>query len=195
MAARAGMGNLIGRVRLLANVGTSEWTLDATTYWTDDQIEDRLDLHRVDYEEQVSTIPVTVDSATEYHDYHLSYGNLEEAESGTTRWSVRSTSGTLQGTATYTPNYEAGLLVFTADTEGSAMLVRYGAYDVYAAAADIWRARAANVSLYYDIKEGEHSLSRSQMFKHCMTQAELMDSRSGVVGNATVRMMRSDLNC
>jgi len=192
--ARDGMGNLIQRVRLLANANTDEWTYGTRTYWTDDLIEDQLDLHRVEYVEQASAIPVNVGGSTAYHDYKLSHGYLEEAESGTANWSIRDSAGTLAGTAGYSTNYEAGLITFTADTRGTTMTVRYNTYDVFAAAADIWRTRASNVALYYDIREGEHSLSRSQMFDHCMQQATIMNSKSNVADSGMTRMFRSDLN-
>jgi hypothetical protein len=192
--ARDGMGSLIERVRVLADAGTAEWTLGTVTYWSDDLIEDRLDLHRVEYRESASPIGINVDGTTEYHDYQLSYGQLEEAASGTTAWQVRSAGGTLQGTATYDVNYEAGKVRFTADTDGSIFYFWYRAYDVYAAAADIWRTRAANVHKYYTVREGEHSLSRSDMFKHCMLMAGEMDKQAGGAGNLVVRMYRSDLN-
>lgn len=193
MAIRSGMANLIQRTRNLANVGLSEWTLGTETYWSDDHVEATLDLHRVEYVETVAPIGENVAGTTEYHKYKLSFGNLEEAESGTANWSVRDSAGTLQGTANYSKNYEAGLITFTATTLGTIMTFRYNAYDLYAAAADIWRTRAANVSLYYDIKEGEHSLSRSQMFKHCIQQATLMEAKTGIAGNKMTRMYRSDL--
>ena len=193
MTARTGMANLIQRTRNLANVGTAEWTLNSVSYWSDDHVEDVLDLHRVDYVETVAPLGVNVDGTTEYHEYKLSFGNLEEAESGTAAWSVRDSSGTLAGTANYSKDYETGLITFTATTAGTIMTCRYRAYDLYAAAADIWRNRAANVALYYDIKEGEHSLSRSQMFNHCIQQATLMDTKAGLAGNQMTRMYRSDL--
>jgi len=194
MTARSGMSNLIQRVRELANVGTSEWTLNSVTYWSDDHVQTRLDQHRRDYVEVIEPASEYVEGSTEYHDYRLSFGHLEETASGTTAWSVRGSGGTVQGTADYTVGYETGLIRFTADTAGSAMTVRYRAFDPYLAAADIWRARAANVALCYDIKEGEHSLSRSQMFKHCNAQAAQLERQAGNAGNTLVRMYRSDLN-
>lgn len=193
MAARSGMTALILRLRNLADAGTAEWTKDATTYWTDDLLEDQLDLHVVEYREEVSPIPEAVDGDTEYHKYQLSYGNLETATSGTAHWSVRNTQGTLQGTANYAVNYEQGLVTFTPDTKGTIMVCRYKTYDLHAAAADIWRTRAANVHSYYNIREGEHSLSRSEWFGHCLKMADTMDKKAGSTGQMTVRMYRSDL--
>jgi hypothetical protein len=192
--ARTGMATLIEQVRLLANVGTAEWTIGTVSYWTDNQVQAQLDAHRRDFVEDVLPQGVNVTGTVEYHDYRLSYGNLEDIGSGTAAWSVRDTGGTLYGTADYSAAYDVGLISFTADTAGSPMVVRYRAYDPYSAAADIWRSRAANVSLYYDIREGEHSLSRSQMFSHCMLQATILDNMAGAGVNQMTRMYRSDLN-
>jgi hypothetical protein len=193
MVARTGMAALILRLRNLADAGTAEWTKDATTYWADDLLEDQLDLHVVEYREEVPPIPEAVDGDTEYHKYKLAYRNIEEATSGTAHWSIRNTQGTLQGTAGYSVNYEQGLVTFTADTAGSTMVCRYKAYDLPASAANIWRTRAANVHSYYSIREGEHSLSRAEWFDHCLKMADLMDKQAGQAGNLTVRMYRSDL--
>ena len=188
--ARSGMANLIQRVRVIANVGTAEWT-QVETYWSDDHIESELDAHRQDLVESIAPLSINVDGAAEYHDYYLTHGDIEEASSGTAAWQVRTTDGALQGTANYSVNYRRGLINFPADTGGSHMLVRYRTYDLYATAANIWEARAGNVAAYYNIKEGEHSLSRTQWFEHCMAMASQM-RRKGK--GRVVRMVRSDIN-
>lgn len=188
--ARSGMAALIQQVRLLADVGTAEWT-QVETYWSDDHIEAELDKTRQWMVETVSPVEVSVDGTPEYHDYLLTYGNLEEAASGTEAWMVRDLTGALQGTANYSVNYEAGQVTFTADTDGEQMRIYYRTYDLYATAASIWRARAGNVASYYNIKEGEHSLSRSEWFQHCMVMAELSDSMARI---RVSRMDRSDIN-
>lgn len=193
MAARTGMANLIARLRGMCDAGTAEWTKDGTAFWTDDQLEDRLDPHVVEYRADVDPLPELVDGSTEYHKYSLAHGNLEEAASGTAHWVVRNTGGTAQGTATYSVNYEQGLITFAADTAGSPMIVRYKTFDLWAAAADVWRHRAANVHSYYNIREGEHSLSRSEWFDHCWKMADESDKKTGSAGNMQVRMYRSDL--
>lgn len=187
---RSGMANLIQRIRVIADVGTAEWT-QVETYWSDDHIESELDAHRRDLVESVAPISVNVDGTSEHHDYYLTYGNAEEADSGTAAWQVRTIDGSLQGTADYSVNYRKGLLSFPADTGGSHLKVRYRSYDLYATAAGIWEARAGNVAAYYNIKEGEHSLSRAQWFEHCMAMAGQMWSKSK---GQVVRMVRSDIN-
>ena len=193
MAARTGMANLIARLRGLCDVGTAEWTKDGTAFWNDDQLEERLDLHVVAYKQDVNPAGELVDGTTEYHKYPLSFGNLEEAASGTAHWVVRNTGGTAIGTASYSVNYEQGLITFPADTTGSIMTARYKTYDMWAAGADIWRTRAANVHSRYNIREGEHALTRAQWFDHCLKMASQFDVKSGGAGNMQVRMVRSDV--
>jgi hypothetical protein len=52
-------------------------------------------------------------------------------------------------------------------------------YDIYAAAADIWRRKAAHyASSSFDFSTDNHSIKRSQVYKHCLEMAEHYESMS-----------------
>jgi len=50
--------------------------------------------------------------------------------------------------------------------------------EVVASAADGWRMKAATVSTWYQATTDGSSLSRHQVFEHCMAMAEVYDARS-----------------
>ena len=56
-AARAGMGTLIETLRGMTDAGTADYTIGATTYWSDDAVQMVLDRH-MDYIDHVGIVPV-----------------------------------------------------------------------------------------------------------------------------------------
>ena len=92
----------------------------------------------------------------------LRLGNLE---SGTAVFTVQQYNG---GTApAYTADYNTGVITFTADTEGTAYMLTARSYDVNAAAAEVWRNKAANAAKYFDFSTDNHSVKKSQFRVAC----------------------------
>lgn len=169
--ARAGMTTLITRLRRL--IDDSDLTV-----WTNDELEDNLDQHRVrvwreplEYDKQY-----TSGTAYVYREYRSRYHNLEEG--GTAYFKVEDSAGSARGTGDYSADYINGVVTMNADQKGTALYLTGYAYDLNGAAADLWRERATKVSSYYDFQADGHRFSRSQWFRHCIDTANEFDKRA-----------------
>lgn len=182
--ARSGMSNLITRWRRMVD--------DAgTAVWSDDQAQQLLDDCRVTvYAEPLTAIAQDIGS-TVYLVYHSRYGNQEELASGTTVWRLFDANGSTIGTASYSMDYQRGIVTFTADQKGSARYLDARSYDLAGAAADAWRQRAGMQADGYDFSADGASFSRSQWFNHCERMATVYDRQRLP---AVTIMTRSDLN-
>jgi hypothetical protein len=191
MTARTGMTNLITQLRALTSAGTADYTLGSETYWSDNHLQDRLDMARVD----LNRVPLTPDpeyggGTPYYHDYYAPVGYLEEADSGTAVWSVEDSDGDEAGTANYTVDYLRGLIRFSADQSGTAYYLRARSYNLNRAAALVWRVKAAHYAERFDISTDNHSLSRSQLVKQCIDMARAYETQAGMIFS---KMVRRDL--
>lgn len=168
MTARAGMTDLIEQVRGLTQAGTADFMLGTVAYWSDDHIQRALDKTRRDiYQVELEQWPALgTANVYEYYEYRAPHGNLE---SGTAVFKIQQLNG---GTApTNTPDYNTGIITFTADTGGTAYMLTARTYDLHAAAADVWRGKAANSANYFDFKTDNHDIKRSQFHAHCLEMA------------------------
>lgn len=189
--ARAGMLDLVEIVRGMADVGPADFKIGAVSYWSDAHIQQALDRHRIDiYEEELEQWPVLGTAGVyEYYEYRASRGNLE---SGTAYFTVSDLAG---GSApTYTADYISGIITFSADTSGSAYMLTARSYDLNAAAADIWRNKAANAAKYYDFQTDNHRVSKSQLYKQYMDMAKVYEAQSDTQSFAVTQINRSDVN-
>lgn len=171
--ARSGMSNLLARVRSMVD--------DAgTAVWTDDQLQDVLDQHKLRvWRERLEMEKTYVNaSTTEYRRYHSRWGDYEEVTSGTAYFQIEDSSGNQRGTADYTADYVRGVIEMAADQEGTALFLSGWTYDLAGAAAQAWRERAGKVSSYYDVQADGHKLSRSQWMQHCVQMAQVYASQA-----------------
>ena len=122
-------------------------------------------------------------------EYQSQYRNFEQTDGGSAIFIVEEADGDNQSTANWSADYIRGLVTFTADTSGTAYFVSGRSYDLNAAAADIWRQKAAYYAQAYDVKTDNQALTRSQLMKHCVTMADYYESLGGP---QTVYMYRSD---
>jgi len=132
------MQTLIDTVRGYANAGTAEWTIETEssyiTYWSDIEIQRVLDRHRIDIvHESMDPVLSYSGGSVVYLTYDLNYGNIE---SGTAVFKIEDVSGTISG---WTMDYARGIATFATNTSGSAYYWTGNTYDLYGAAADIWR--------------------------------------------------------
>lgn len=192
MSARSGMTTLIRRLRGMTSAGTADATIGTVVWWSDDHLQEVLDLYRQELVDTPLTPRGEYDTwgTLRYYDYTTRYGDLEEAASGSVYWTVNTAEGTAWGTASYTVDYAVGLIRFSADTAGSAYYLRARSYNLNRAAADVWRQKAANAAAFYSFSTDSQSFSRSQWFDHCMTMADRFERRSGVKSS---EMIRTDL--
>ena len=141
MALRDGMGTLVGRLRQMVQAGTTDYTLTGTAYWTDAQLQDRLDQHVLvlDHALMVSKSEWN-NGSLEYRDYYTprGIGNLETTDSGTQYFSIEDTSGNdaTMGDFEIT-DYAGGWFRRAADTKGTQYQIKARSYNLHAAAAGI----------------------------------------------------------
>lgn len=193
MTARDGMASLITRLRGMCAADIDEYTVVNVTYWSDDQLQDALDDQRCDrLREPLTVQPETVSGGSVvYHDYYFQRANVEEATSGSTAWRLEDSTGADISTASYSVNYRAQQIRFTADTRGTAYSLTYREFDLERAAAEVWEQKAGHAFDRYDLKTDNHDMKRSQLYDHCLKQAELHRRRAPAhVG----RLQRGDVN-
>ena len=189
--ARTGMQTLIDTVRGFANAAPDEWevTSDSSivTYWDDEEIQRVLDRHKVEY------IHAPLEPVTTYSggsavvlQYRTGIANIE----GSTAFSVEDTSGTVVPTAI---DYARGIVTFSTDQSGKEYWWNGFAYDLYAAAADIWRMKASHVAGLVDFSTDGHSVRRSQQVQAYLNMSQYFQSRSTSEGVQTSRIVRDDL--
>ena len=181
MALRSGMDTLISRVRQLANAGTAEYSINDTTYFSDNDIQDILD-RNVTYliEEPLSWVVTTDTGGTaRYLTAQAAYGDLETLDSGTAYFNIQTTAGSLIGTATYTPNYQNGRITFSSDQGGTSYFLTAHSFDVYGAAAEVWRQKIANFVTWYDFNADNQTFNRSQAFQNAQEQLAYCESQRG----------------
>lgn len=193
--ARTGMASLITELRGMTEAGTAEYTVAGSSYWTDNQLQDVLDLHREDVIfEQLQMYPVHVAGGSlSYKDFRSSYGFYEATTGGTSIFYVQDSTGSAIGTANYTPDYRRGQLEFSSDQAGTVYYLTGRSYDLHAAAADVWRKKAAHYApTSFDFSTDNHSIKRSLVYDHCLQMAEFFESQGGN-SIESVQLWRGDM--
>ena len=199
MTARTGLANLITELRGFVEAGTADYSIVGSggtiNYWDDDQLQNILDIHRTDIVfEQLQSYPYQVAGGSlSWTDYRSSYGYFEATTGGTAIFYVQDSTGAVSGTANYTADYRRGALTFGTNQAGSVFYLTGRSYDLDASAADVWRRKAAHYApTSFDFSTDNHSISRSQVYKHCLEMAEHFEGKSASAVE-TVQMFRSDL--
>jgi len=190
--ARTGMQTLIDTVRGFANAAPDEWEVSTdssiVTYWSDDEIQRVLDRHKREYIHALMDAQPTYESGSSVFKQYLL--NATNIESGTAVFKVEDTAGTVSG---YSVDYTRGIVSFTDDQSGKSFYWSGFAYDLDAAAADIWRMKASHVAGLVDFSTDGHSIKRSQQAQQYLSMANYFQQRSASEGIQTVRIVRDDL--
>lgn len=187
---RAGMLDLIGQLRGLTDAGYDDFRVAGVPYWSDKQLQDFLDRHRIDFiEEPLEAMQQNRSGTAYYLEYRSQYGNLEGVDSGTSVFKLDDAAGTNLGTSLWSADYTRGVVTFNADTQGSALYLTGRSYDLNAAAADIWRSKAANAAKMYNFSADGQSFSRQQYMQNCLSMAQYYE---GMAGPTTVSLYRGD---
>jgi hypothetical protein len=199
MTARTGMANLISDLRGLAEAGTAEYTIigsgGTVTYFDDDQLQNILDTNRRDVIfEPLAMYPTQISGGSlSYQDYRSHFGYYEATTGGTAIFYLQDSTGANIGTSLYTPDYRRGQVQFSSNQGGSVYYVTGRSYDLNSAAAGVWRQRAAHYSATsFDFSTDNHSVSRSQVYQHCLEMASFFEGMSGE-SIQTIPMFRSDI--
>lgn len=193
--ARTGMTALIEELRNMCEAGTAEYTIGTTSYWTDNALQDVLDVNRRDivYAPLAVFPTVTTGGTYIYKEYRSAYDFMEQTTGGTDILYLQNAGGTVLGTTLWSADYRRGVFTFSSDTSGSSVFITGRSYDLPAAAASIWRRKAAHYApTAFDFSTDNHSIRRQQVYSHCI---EMADFFAGISGGAiqTVSRFRSDL--
>lgn len=192
MAARVGMANLINRLRALCNAGTADTTVAGTTFWSDDQLQDRLDETRIEWRSMALEAIPTADNPHQYFDYAFPavVGKyFEEAGTGS-GFAVRDASENVVTSSLYTVNYEARLVTFNANQNSASYSVDLRSYSLYEAAAGIWREKAAFTSNKVTWSSDNHKIDAGAQYDRCMQMAKEMQRKAGAIKSG--RFFRDD---
>ena len=189
MTAREGMTDLITSLRGMTNAGTADYTIGTTVYWSDDQLQAKLDAHRLDFYD------ASLSAVQDYKTYRAPYRNLE---GGTVNFILKDAVGNTAGTADYTADYMNRVVTFAADQAGKSWYLTGRSYDIYAAAADVWRSKAAHASeTSFDFSTDNHSIKGSNIPAQCLKMADYYEHQSmisslSIDGGNTIIIERSD---
>ncbi len=179
---RAGMATLIGEVRVLCNVGTADYSVAGTSYYTDDQIQALLDEHRMTWKHvQLEPIPDAESGSYTYTEYQIPAPLRFFEEAGTASgWKLEDSAAGSVNSSSYTTNYKARLITFTNDTAGLDYYLDCRTYDVYKTAGEIWEQKASFVANAVDWSSDNHDLKSSQEHKHCLAMAKKYKNMGGM---------------
>jgi len=174
MTVRTGMTRIIARLReygVVAEIEGQEWEV-GITLWSDEHLQVLLDTHRLDFGDiLLIPRPVTISSQATYLRYDIPKAQRSrDCEQATTAgvFDIVDITGT-EASGSYTIYYDAGYVEFVEDTGGTSYYVRnLRRYNLDAAAADVWRTKAARRTRMISIKAGSHTLREDQEYKHCM---------------------------
>jgi len=187
---RAGMVDLIQELRQLSDVGVNDFKVGAVTYWSDKHLQDHLDKHRQDFwEDELTPIQQQRNGTTYYTDYRAHYGNLESVASGTAVFKLDDVAGTNQATTGWSCDYTNGIITFTTDRAGTSYFLTGRSYDLNAAAADVWRVKAANAAKMYNFSAGGQSFQRNQYMANCLQMAQYYE---GMAAPTNISLYRGD---
>ena len=188
---RSTLAEPIARVRELAAAGTADYS--------DDAIQTVLDRNRLDFaDDALAPLREYNSGGTPvYYMYQAHYRNLEATDGGTAVLYIRDSSGARVGTASYSVLTEAGRVTFLASTDGTAYYLTGRSYDVYAAAAEVWRMKAAAVAGRFDFTADGASFKASQLIAQYNKMSEQCSSLAtfgaGAAGLRSSTMVRDDL--
>jgi hypothetical protein len=93
--ARSGMSALIEELRGLTEAGYAEYTLGTTVYWSDNALQDMLDLHRMDLKFwPMQSYPQQGAGGTlQYFEHRTGYGYFEQTSGGTEIFYLQDSTG------------------------------------------------------------------------------------------------------
>jgi hypothetical protein len=192
MTARSGMTNLIQTLRGMCDIGATDYTISGSAYWTDNQLQDVMDTHRVDiWREPLSIIETyTGGGSVEYLHYQSEYTNFEETTGGTGIFWIEEADGD-KITTGFTPDYQRGHITFAADTSGTVYYLTGRTFDLNASAADIWRRKAAHYGASFSFSTDNHRIDKGALIQNAL---RMSDVYSRLCGPVSTTLYRSDVD-
>ena len=150
---------LVDDLRQMVSAGTAEYSVNATSYWSDAQLQTALDHHRklLNFE-QIEWMPYVQAGGS------LAYTRGEVCSNyalipGTAGGTVQNAGGTAVSSWTLDRD---GYISFAADSRGSAYFFTGWSYDMNAAAAEICENWATSLKGLVDVQSDDQQLKLSQ---------------------------------
>lgn len=187
MAVRSGMAELIAELRLMTDTATGSDTVNGVEYWTDQQLQDALDMHSVRHTRvQLQPEPeLAVAGVYSIRTYAIpkSVGKWLERDSVDNNFVVQAIDGTPvlvgDGDNDYQPDYNRRLIVFNTPTNRRTYYLTAYSYDLNKTAADIWLKKAGLRAALVQWKTDNHTIYEDQEYMHCMDKYREYASRGG----------------
>jgi len=174
-------------MRGMCNAGTADYTAGTATYWSDQNLQDTLDRWRFDaYSVQISPVMEMSTGELSTTRYYLGEHNIE---SGTDVFWVSDSVGNKVAAASYSVDYNLGLVTFTANTAGLAYYATYHSFDINAAASEVWRQKASHYADQVTFKAGNQSVNLSDKLAQALQMASYYAMQSGA---RSISFERSD---
>lgn len=191
MTARVTLTELIETLRGLTDAGTADYTLGTVVFWDGIQLQKVLDRHVERVQRAPLTPVITYNGGSAiYQEYTSGLANFEQTDGGTAVFVVEDSTGLDAGTALWSADYLNGVVTFAANTLGTAYYLTGRSYNLNAAAADVWRHKAAQAAKRFNFSTDNHSVSANQVYEHCMDQARRFE---GLAGPTVSMLYRSDM--
>jgi len=186
------MVDLIAELRGMTNTSVDDYTINGSSWWTDDQLQTVLDNHRVEVVRDLlhhvdeygagGTLIVTR--------YYSRFGNYERTTGGSAIFVVQDSTYNTVGTALYTPGYARGEVIFSSNTSGYDYYLTGRSYDLNSAAADVWDRKAAQAAAgAYSWSSDNMRVDKGNVVKVYRDQARYY---RGLSGPRVVDLDRSD---
>lgn len=181
MAARAGMVALIAELRSMTDTASAETTVNGTAYWTDDQLQDILDEIGSDVvDDRLIPAPLYYNGVYEYRRYYLRQGLPLWFEGAATSGAFEVVDSLGVAPAfVYTFNSKRRLIEFAENTLGKDYFLRARAFNLYAAAAEVWLQKASHRTALVDFKAGNNQIYEDQEWQHCMKMHSFYKRKTG----------------
>jgi hypothetical protein len=187
---RAGMTDLVQQLREMGDASVNDFKVGGVQYWSDRHLQDTLDKFRTDFvEEDLYAVQQTRNGTAYVLEYRSQYGNLETVASGTSVFKLDNAAGSNLSGTLWTADYRRGVVTFNNDTLGSSIILTGRSYDLNAAAADIWRVKAANAAKMYSFGADGQSFTRNQIMQNCI---RMMQYYEGQAAPTNISLYRSD---
>lgn len=190
-SSRTTMAELIAELRAMTNAGSNDYTVGGIPFWTDKQMQTALDRYRREVvEEQLVYLDENNGGTINITRYYSRHGNYEQTSGGTAIFVVRDSGYNVVGSASYTPDYLRGEVIFTTNTSGSAYYLTGRSYDLNAAAADVWDKKASQaMAASYSWSTDNMRVDKTGMRKEAAEMARYYRSLAGPI---SIDMERGD---
>lgn len=206
MTVRLGMSSLILELRRLTDTEENDTTINGVAYWTDLQLQEKLDDHAIDINDVLlEPRPLHTAGVWEYKRYYIPknitkhieyYTDAEQTANQaldvadqldeTQYFFIVNDLGNVVTNYTYTPSRR--LIEFDTDQLANSYYIRAVGYNMNESAREVWLDKAAHRTQLVRWKAGEHQLHEDQEWEHCMKMAEFYGINRGL---KTVDLVRT----